>query len=261
MAVIRQCEIDPELSGPSWWNYFETQKQLSESLSEALGNHSLASDSIDFRRELAWNFALQVSQRGEPQQETLGIDRVLEYLDSLEPNTTVRSLQGRDFRPDDLEIVAQYLSAIVEQGGTEVSSPWPGPDLPLVSGSIWNLYSDEQLLQRVKAVYSGAIRIYSSIVERWFPRFSRRLPFFRIFPVRLEGWIQPGRKQDSRGRGPVLVWYVRILPEVQQNEVSFELDLPGTNTLYREHFDRDELIEEERPRSRFIGRICPVLSA
>ena len=247
--VIRQWEVDPELGGPSWWNYFKTQQQLSESLSEALRNYSLASDSIDFRRELAWNFALQVWQRGDLQQESLGIDRVLEYLNSFGPNTTVGSHRGRDFRPGDLAIVAQHLSAMVEQGGTEVSRPWPGPDLPIVSGSIWNLYSDEQLLRSVKEIYSWAIRIYVSIVERWFPRFSRRLPFYRILPVRLEGWMQPGRKQDSqdtRDRGPVLDWYVRILPEVQPNEVSFELDLRGTNMSTREFFDRDELFEEER---------------
>ena len=247
--VIRHWEIDPELSGPSWWNYFKTQQQLSESLSEVLRNYSLASDSIDYRRELAWNFALQVWQRGELQQESLGIDRVLEYLDSLGPNTTVGSHRGRNFRQGDLEIVAEHLSAIVEHGETEVSRPWPGPDLPIVSGSIWNLYNDEQLLRSVKEIYSGAIRIYVSIVERWFPRFSRRLPFYRILPVRLEGWIQPGRKQDTqdtRDRGPVLDWYVRILPEVQPNEVSFELDLRGTNMSTREFFDRDELFEEER---------------
>ena len=247
--VVRHWEIEPDLSGPSWWHYFKTQEQLSESLSEALDNYSLASDSIDFRRELAWNFALQVRQRGALQQEPLGIARVLEYLDSLGPNTTVVSNRGRDFRPGDLEIVAQHLSTIVEQGETEVSSSWPGPDLPFVSGSIWNLYSDEQLLKRAKEVYSGAIRIYVSIVERWLPRFSRRLPFYRIFPVRLEGWIQPGRKQDSqdtRDRGPVLDWYVRILPEIQPSEVSFELDLRSTNGLDREFFDRDELFEEER---------------
>ncbi len=244
--VIRSWEIQPLLSSPPWWNYFKTQEQLSESLSAALDNYSLASDSLDYRRELAWIFALEVWQVGELQQESLGIDRVLECLDSLGPNTTVGSHRGRDFRPGDLAIVAQHLLEMAEQGETEVSSPWPGPDLPLVSGSIWNLYSDEQLLQRVKDVYSGAIRIYGSIVERWFPRFSRRLPFYRIFPVKLEGWIQPGRRQDSGDRGPTLHWYVRILPEVQQNEVSFELDLRGTNTLDREFFDPDELFEEER---------------
>ena len=246
--IIRHWEVDPELDGPSWWNYFKTQEQLSESLSEALRNYSLASDSIDYRRELAWNFALQVKQRGELQQGSLRIDRVLEYLNSLGPNTTVRSIRGRDFRQGVLEVVAEHLSAMVERGETEVSSPWPDPDLPIVSGSIWNLYSDEQLLQRAKEVYSGAMRIYVSIVERWFPRFSRRLPFYRILPVRLEGWIQPRRKQDSqdtRDRGPVLDWYVRILPEVQPNEVSFQLDLRGASRLDREFFDRDELFEEE----------------
>lgn len=247
--VIRHWEVDPELSGPSWWNYFKTQEQLAESLATVLHDYSLASDSIDFRRELAWNFALQVWQRGELQQESLGIDRVLEYLRSLGPNTTVGSHQGRDFRPGDLEIVAQHLSAMVEQGETEVSNPWPSPDLPVVSGSIWNLYSDERLLQRVKEVYGGAIRVYVSIVERWFPRFSRRLPFYRVFPVRLEGWVRPSRKQTGqtgRGRGPVLDWYVRILPEVQPNEVSFELDLSGAKMADKEFFDRDELYEEEK---------------
>ena len=51
--------------------------------------------------------------------------------------------------------------------------------------------------------------------------------------------------QDTRDRGPVLDWYVRILPEVQPNEVSFQLDLRGASRLDREFFDRDELFEEE----------------
>ena len=244
--IVWGWEMEPGLVGPSWWSYFGTQKELSDSLARVLGNYSLASKSVDYRRELTWNFALDIWQRGEL-QEYLGIDRVLEYLNSLNPNTTVRSYRGKEFGPRELDIVAQDLSAMVKQGESEVASPWPNSDLPIVSGSIWEFYSDERLLERTKEIYSGALRIYVSIVERWFPGFCRRLPLYRMLPVKLEGWVKPGRKESERGRGPTLDWHVRIMPESQQNEVLFELDLGLTDTLRREFIDRgDHLYEEQK---------------
>ena len=244
--IIRSWEIEPELNGPSWWSYFTTQNQLSDSLATVLRNYSLASDSVDYRRELAWNFALEIWERNELQQESLGIDRVLEFIRSLKPDTTVVSSRGRDYRSRDLEIIARHLSAMVMQGESEIANPWASADLPIVSGSIWNLYSDERLLERTRAIYSAALRTYISIVERWFLRFSRRLAFYRILPVRLEGRIRPSSRETSRNRGPALDWYVRILPEVQQNEVLFELDGGLTYMSSGEFFDKDDLYEEEK---------------
>ena len=243
---IRGWEIEQELIGPSWWSAFTNQKQLSDSLATVLRIYSLASDSLDYRRELAWNFAIEVWQRGELQQASLGIDRVLEYLSSLSPSTVVRSYRGKDYGPRELEIVAQDLSAMAEQGERDISNPWPNPDLPIGSGSIWKFYSDERLLERTTEIYLGALRIYVSIVERWFPRFSRRLPLYRILPVKLEGWLKPSSKTAVRDMGPTLDWYVRILPEIQRNEVLFGLDLGVTDMSSRDFFDRDDLFEEER---------------
>ncbi len=244
--IISGWEIEPELHGPSWWSYFAAQKQLSDSLATVLRNYSLASDSADYRRELAWKFALETWQRSELQQESLGIARVLEFVNALSPDTTVKSSLGRDYRSRDLEIIAQHLSAMVKQGESEIANPWPSVDLPIVAGSIWDFYTDERLLERTRAIYSGALRIYISIVERWFPPFSRRLPLYRILPVRLEGWIRLNGLETSRNRRPTLDWYVRILPEVQQNEVLFELDLGFNSMSSREFFDRDDLFEEEK---------------
>ena len=244
--MIRGWEIDYELVGPSWWSYFTTQKQLSESLATTLRDYSLATDSIEYRRELAWNFALETWQRGELQQASLGIDRVLEYLSTLSPNTVVRSHRGKDFGPLELQIVAQDLSAMAERGELDIANPWPHPDLQIGSGSIWKFYSDERLLERTREIYSGALRIYAAMVERWFPRFSRRLPLYRILPVKLEGWLRPSRKKSDRELGPTLDWYVRILPEIQQNEVLFGLDLGVTDMASGDFFDRDDLYEEEK---------------
>ena len=244
--VIRGWEIEPELKGPSWWGYFTTQEQLSNSLATALRNYSLASDLVDYRRELTWNFALEIWQRGGLEQESFEIYKVLEFVGSLSPDTTVTSSRGRDYKPRDLEIITQHLSAMVKQGESEIANPWPNPDLPIASGSIWNLYSDERLLDRTREIYSGALRIYVSIVERWFLAFSFRLPLYRILPVRLEGWITPPRKDPDRDMGPTLDWYVRILPEIQQNEVSLDLNLGLTDILSKEFFGRDDLYEEEK---------------
>ena len=243
--TIRHWEIESELNGPSWWSYFKTQEQLSESLDKTLRTYFLASASLEFRRELAWTFALHVWQKGELQRESLGIERVLKYLRALKPNTVVGTRRGRDFRQRDLEILTEHLSTMVEQGAIEIANPWPSADLPVASGPIWNCYSNERLLERTKEIYSGALRIYVSIVEKWFAPFCRRLSLYRILPVRLEGWVRTGQRPSSGRGGPVLDWYVRILPEVQQNEVSFELDF-GRESLDAEFFDNDDLYKQEQ---------------
>ena len=242
---LQGWEIEQELIGPSWWIHFTTQNQLSDSLDKVLKNYSLASDSFDFRRELTWNFALEIWRRGELQQGSLRIDRILDCLNTLSPDTVVRSSRGKDYGPRELEIVAQDLSAMVERGMTEIASPWPNSDLPTGSGFVWNLYSDERLLERTREIYSGALRIYVSMVEKWFPRFSRRLSLYRILPVKLVGWLRPGRKEADRDLRPNLQWHVRILPETQQNEVLFELDLGDTDMSSGDFFVREDLYEEE----------------
>ena len=244
--IIRYWEIEGELTGPSWWSYFKTYEELSDSLTEVLRNYSLASDEPEFRRELAWNFAVDVWQSSELRQDALGLEEVIAFLSSLGPNTIVKSYRGKDYGPQELEILAEHLLALSEQGTKEIANPWPSADLPVGSGSIWNFYSDERLLERVTEIYSGALQIYSSIVEKWFLGFSRRLSLYRILPVRLEGRVRPGQRPYSGHEGPGLYSYVRILSEVPRNKVSLELDF-GSNHIYdAEFFDRDDLYQQEQ---------------
>ena len=245
--TVRTFGISRELSGPSWWSYFKTQEELSDSLEEVLSSYSLAIGFPDFRRELAWNFALEVLGHGEFGQQAFGVDEVARFLRTLGPNTIVGSYRRRDYRPRDLEVIAQHLSVLIEQGAKEIANPWPSADLPIVSdsGPIWNIFSDEQLLERTKAIYSGALRIYGSIVERWFRRFSNRLHLYRILPVRLEGQLTPSALKTPRQGGWPLDWYFRILPANHQNEVSIELRRGRKNVSYAPFLDNDDLYQQE----------------
>ena len=243
--IIRYWEMSRELTSPSWWSYFKTYEHLSESLEDALRDYSLALDSPDFRCELAWNFALDALGRGELDARPLPVAAVTRFLNTLRPNTVVGSHYGRDYRPRDLEILVKHVSELTEHGVQEITNPWPSVDLPLGSGLIWNSYSDERLLERTKEIYSAALRIYSTIVERWFPLFSNRLRLYRILPVRLEGWLAPQALKTPAGGGFPLDWCFRILPLGRPNEVAFKLRRETGNVSHVPFSGSDDLYEQE----------------
>ena len=84
-------------------------------------------------------------------------------------------------------------------------------------------FTEQQLLERTKAVYAAALRIYTSIVDNWFPAFGNRLQLKCILPVKLEGRLFIPNP-PSRGREwPFLTWWPRPLGEQEESHVAFEL--------------------------------------
>ena len=94
----------------------------------------------------------------------------------------------------------------------------------MASGWLWEGYSDEQLLERTNAVYSAGLRIYKSMVDRWFASFQDRLQLFQLLPVKLEGFLTPSQEEGPPRVGPALSWRTRSLPIHQDSTALFVLE-------------------------------------
>ena len=166
--TISSSSLSRRIRDPFWWSCAETHSQLSKSLSKALHSSSLALCSRDARHELSWGFANDVMGRNRPTLTAFGIDETSatirasrEVINSYGANAVVGSLGGRSYTAKELEIVAEHLSLLANQGDKDIREPWPGKDLPFSPGYVWNNYSDQRLLERTIAIYSGALSAYT----------------------------------------------------------------------------------------------------
>ena len=228
--TISSSSLFRQIRDPFWWSYVDTHDKLAQSLSDALHSSTLVVCSRDARHELSWDFVTRVLGHNRPTSIAFEIAEALSAIDAFRnviksygPNTVVRTLGGRSYEAGELNAIADHLSELADQGSNEIREPWPSSDLPFSQGYVWNNYSDQRLLERTIAIYSGALRIYRAVVDRWFACFARRLPLNRLLPVRLEGWLTTSRIAVSPRDWPSLAWYGRILPPSQSSEVAFEL--------------------------------------
>ena len=256
---ISSISLSQENHDPFLWSYIKTHAELSESLSDSLQCPGLAMCSRDTLLEFTWVFFNDQLGRNRPRTTEFGLDRCLETIASCRelvrvhgPDTTFMSLGGRLYGVRDVEMIGELLLDLVDQGVEEIREPWPSADLPLSSSYVWSSYSDQRLLERAIAIYSGALRIYTATVDRWFSCFSARLPLYRILPVRLEGWLTTRRQRSPQRDRPTLNWYGRILPQGQANEVAFEM-APSEGIP----FDSEELFQQERHAFAIYRRSLP----
>lgn len=202
------------------WSWVETKSSLVQNLSEALQHRRLSYDVPDAVKELAWAFALDCSNASSLYEGPIQASAVLERIQRLpnDPRTTLGTLGGV-YVWDEIEIVRDYLSRLCAGGRDTISDPWPTSDLQFSSSSVWSRFSDQRLLERTAAIYSGALRIYQATVEQWFAPFVDRLRLYRLLPVRLEGSLErlPRRGMEI----PWLDWEPVILQSNEPSYVSF----------------------------------------
>ena len=173
------------------WPWAITKDMLVHSLSEHIESRRFALQSADAIRELTFDFARLVTARGFATPEQIEISEVLRYIDG-DASKWVSLRVGDSLYPaEDIQLIRRHLVQRQADGEEFISEPWPGPNKARPIGrSSWGwheTFTEQQLLERTKAVYAAALRIYTSIVDDWFPVFSNRLGLKCILPVRLEG--------------------------------------------------------------------------
>ena len=216
------------------WPWFLTKEMLVASLSKELKSRKLALQSVDAVREFAHEFASAVTPRGFESQTQANIGDVVRYID--ERTTTLASLGigGFDFSSEDIRLIRRHLVQLSADGEEFISDPWPGPNLtgPWIGGRRrwYGDFSEQQLLERTKAVYGAALRIYKDIVDSWLGAFAKSLRLNSLLPVRLEGRLIIPRPSVERNEQPFLDWWPRPVGDREESQVAFELgDLDHIN--------------------------------
>ena len=228
---LLSSEVTPGAEGrPRGWPWLKTKSTLTNSLSDAFKSRRLALISEDAVRELTWIFALAVMNQGCVSPRLIRSGWILRHIDDIEgvvdrgrENSAAKYVYKngiKEFLGEEIDLVKGRLRTTMDGDNDIVSDPWPARNVADPNGnSIWNFYSDERLLERTNAVYSAALRIYRSMVDKWFCGFRDRLRLYRLLPVRLEGLLACSQQQDPASVGPNLTWWTRSLPAGERSTV------------------------------------------
>lgn len=101
----------------------------------------------------------------------------------------------------------EVISALEEDenAGDDI---WPGPDLPR-GGWVWSDYSKERMLERVAAIYEGAMTAYEEIRSSLLSSFGLTLGHAALFPANIVGTLRYDTDDQTLGGGPVLSYSIR----------------------------------------------------
>ena len=213
------------------WPWTITHEDLSQSLSDQLETYRFALDSVVGLDELAAEFAANVSSYFLSPSSSPKVGDLVDLIDNWIcrlGHTTSLVLRSRRYTVEELKLVRTKLSGLPRDGRQTVLEPWPAADKPWPEGRTsvtwYELYTDEQLLQRTEAIFQGALKIYNDIVERRFSVFNKRHQMSYMLPLKLEGVLSPRSTPDRRGwNDPILLWWPRLVNSNAESGVSLEL--------------------------------------
>ncbi len=258
--------VSETISCTTRWPWSTTKGYLADSLSEFLKSKWFALESNDAVRELAWVLALAVKRSGSLDPTPINLREVLSVVNAI--NRAVDDPMGRrmsvsvgtaKFSNYEVTLVKRHLSTLVDRGDRLIADPWPSADLLTDSGRwVWDLYSDERLLERTIAVYSAALRIYKTMVDKWFGAFRNRLQLNQLLPVRLEGRLTPSREPDATNCGPGLNLRTKSLPVGEQSSVAFDLGPEDEFDVWSYWRDEQRNLSHIRPESGTT--LAPIVS-
>ena len=217
------------------WPWTTTHEDLSQSLSDQLETYRFALDSVVGLHEFVAEFAENVPRYFLSTPDSPKIGELVDLIEDWTARLGSRPqdiivLRSHRYTVEELKIVRTKLSDPSRDGNDTISEPWPGPDKLWPEGktSVWwyELYTERQLLERTKAIFDGALRIYNDIVERWFPAFNKRHQMSYMLPLRLEGVLSPRSTPDRRGwSDPTLLWWPKLVNSNAESGVFFELGI------------------------------------
>jgi hypothetical protein len=233
---------------PAWtWRY--TLEDLRSALSKLLKERRLPLSGELLVEEAAWDAAREMRKRLDSgnyrERDPVPLEALDGYLHLVGWETDVITFgnqwghHGRDY---ELKYLKDRFHRLRDAGEAELRPPWPMYDwMPGDPGSIetgrgsayvWEWYSPEALLERVRMVLERALEGYRRFVEEFFPRLAPHMLIAATLPARLAGTLILEPREGRPDIRPYVAWHLEPLPPGSENELSVEI---GRERAGREH--------------------------
>ena len=241
-------ELPPGLIGndPEWytarsaqvgtqpgWAWLWSLDNLVGKLDHLLERRGFMIEGGHIYREKIWQIALRVMGYGDLHQDPLPLDVLEDRL------SRIINLDKVDVYTE-FHVLKTFLLKMKGEGKEYIEFPWPGPDKELLRGGwLWEEYSDEQLLNRVRKVYSACLEEYEGLVNTFFSKLKPRLETATLLPAILVGEIYFS-SSSVFGRSPSFNSYFD--PQLERTKSSVQISLGEERQL----IDIDKLYERNR---------------
>jgi hypothetical protein len=221
---------------PAWtWRY--TLEDLRSDLSKLLKKRRLPLSGGLLVEEAAWDAARELRKRFDRgnyrERDPISLEAVEGYLDLVGWDTdaiTFGNQWGQHRRDYELKYLKDKVHSLRDAGEAELRPPWlmydrmPGDPGYIETGRgsayLWEWYSPEVLLERVRIILEGALDGYRRFVEELFPRLAPHMLIAATLPAHLTGTLILNPREGRPDISPYVAWHLEPLPPESENELS-----------------------------------------
>lgn len=208
-------------AGPNWPWILLRDDIAAQSIAVLESELPLGGDSGVWHDELRYRQCRILAQEATIFHRPLGVHDLLaraeEALAAARPAVRTLFRFGRfDLADVQLQELAEWLRGLPQDC---VERPVPAPDLDGRSGSgwVWDVYSDQRLLEYAAEVYGNACQAYDELARHTFGKFAWSLGLSAIAPVAIVGSVHPASEGVYPSPG---IDYRQIPLDLMQAEVA-----------------------------------------
>lgn len=204
----------------SIWPWVDTLNYLSNNLKKLIKKRPLMLDRGILLDEYIWKSSCELMNKGSLYDDSISISEIEKYrkysnMTNFQIGTNII----------DMNYLFKKIDRLIDRGYTFIKPPWPKHDVSRNKKTyfVWQLYSNQRILEKTIFIYENAINQYIEIVEKWFPLIKENLSLYNLLPAKLIGFIHISRRNEYSGH-PTLDWYFEPLPKEEKSYVKFVLE-------------------------------------
>ena len=154
-------------------------------------------------------------------------DWATEYVDKVRKefdSSYGGMLAGVHYNKTNVINVMNISNYLISKGGTDEKLSLPQPDLPLVSGWIWSVYSNERVIERLKLFFLWRQISFHEMVENNFPKMKSYFSLSKDAPYKYKVYLRFKDTDDFTSDPSITYYRISIkqgessLPEIIDSE-------------------------------------------